>query len=86
MLVVLLCLQQSIDNIDLCNGLVLVVLLCLLQQNIDNIDLGMDYMVQGAEAGDRSAMIFVARAFETGENLGSRRLVELQVTFGECFV
>lgn len=45
----------------------------------------MDYMVQGAEAGDRSAMIFVARAFETGENLGSRRLVELQV-IGECFV
>lgn len=38
-----------------------------------NLDLGMDYMVQAAEAGDRSAMIYVAKAFETGVGLGKRR-------------
>ncbi|XP_076458823.1 eukaryotic elongation factor 2 kinase-like isoform X2 [Babylonia areolata] len=46
---------------------------CTVQQNEENTDVGMDYMLQAAEAGDRSAMIYVAKAFDTGENLGTRR-------------
>ena len=49
------------------------VALLVLQQNDENIDVGLDYMLQAAEAGDRSAMIYMARAFNTGENLGTRR-------------
>jgi len=30
-------------------------------------------MVQAAESGDRGAMIYVAKAFETGAGLGKRR-------------
>ena len=45
----------------------------MLQQNDENTDVGLDYMLQAAEAGDRSAMIYVARAFDTGDNLGTRR-------------
>ena len=37
------------------------------------IDQGVDYMMMAAEAGDRNAMIFMARAFETGLNLGHKR-------------
>lgn len=46
---------------------------CKVDDDENNIDLGMDYMVQAAEAGDRSAMIYVAKAFETGAGLGKRR-------------
>ena len=49
------------------------VALLVLQQNDENIDVGLDYMLLAAEAGDRSAMIYMARAFDTGENLGTRR-------------
>ena len=35
----------------------------------------MDYMVLAAEAGDRGAMIYVGKAFQTGVGLGTRRLV-----------
>ena len=53
------------------------VYVCVLQQNEENVDIGMDYMLQAAEAGDRSAMIYVAKAFDTGFNLGSRRYAGL---------
>ena len=38
-------------------------------------DKGVDYMVMAAQAGDRNAMIFMARAYETGLNLGQKRYV-----------
>jgi len=51
-------------------------MLCVCRQDDpENIDLGMDYMVQAADAGDRGAMIYVAKAFETGNLLGKRRWV-----------
>ena len=46
---------------------------CLVEDHPENVDLGMDYMVEAAEAGDRGAMIFVAKAFHTGDGLGTRR-------------
>ncbi|XP_076442554.1 eukaryotic elongation factor 2 kinase-like isoform X2 [Babylonia areolata] len=46
---------------------------CSVQPSTENTDVGVDYMLQAAEAGDRSAMIYLARAFDTGHNLGSRR-------------
>lgn len=39
----------------------------------ENLDIGIDYMVQAADAGDRGAMIYVAKAFETGDGLGKKR-------------
>ncbi|XP_059168099.1 eukaryotic elongation factor 2 kinase-like [Physella acuta] len=48
---------------------------CIVQQTPEMLDLGIDYMVQAAEAGDRTAMIYMARAFETGENLGTKRSI-----------
>ncbi|XP_055874771.1 eukaryotic elongation factor 2 kinase-like [Biomphalaria glabrata] len=48
---------------------------CTVQQSQQMVDLGIDYMVQAAEAGERNAMIFMARAFETGENLGTKRSI-----------
>ena len=47
--------------------------LLFLQQSEESIDLGIDYMVEAADAGDRWAMLYLARAFESGENLGSKR-------------
>lgn len=41
----------------------------------DYINEGMDYMETAAEAGDRAAILFVARAYDTGHNLGSARYV-----------
>ncbi|KAL4240978.1 Eukaryotic elongation factor 2 kinase [Mactra antiquata] len=46
---------------------------CTVGTDDENIDVGFDYMVQAAEAGDRSAMIYVAKAFETGDGLGTKR-------------
>lgn len=46
---------------------------CTVQQSNENVDIGMDYMLQAAEAGDRGAMIYVAKAFDSGNNLGTRR-------------
>ncbi|CAG5126427.1 unnamed protein product [Candidula unifasciata] len=48
---------------------------CIVQQRSEMIDVGVDYMVQAAEAGDRNAMIFMARAFETGNGLGTKRSI-----------
>ncbi|KAL8586038.1 hypothetical protein ACOMHN_023681 [Nucella lapillus] len=46
---------------------------CTVQKSEENVDVGMDYMLQAAEAGDRNAMIYVAKAFDSGNNLGTRR-------------
>lgn len=46
---------------------------CTVQSTTEMIDQGVDYMMMAAEAGDRNAMIFMARAFETGLNLGHKR-------------
>eukprot|EP00057_Strongylocentrotus_purpuratus_P017799 XP_011672273.1 PREDICTED: eukaryotic elongation factor 2 kinase isoform X1 [Strongylocentrotus purpuratus] len=39
----------------------------------DYMNEGMDYMETAAEAGDRAAILFVARAYDTGHNLGTAR-------------
>lgn len=39
---------------------------------------GFKYLLQAAEAGDRSSMIIVARAFDTGVDLPVGRSVKLQ--------
>lgn len=36
----------------------------------------MTYMETAANAGDRSAMIYLAKAYESGNGLGTNRLVE----------
>lgn len=38
---------------------------------------GFKYLLQAAEAGDRSSMIIVARAFDTGVNLSADRSVKV---------
>ena len=43
------------------------------QPSEDNKIQGVDYMIMAAEAGDRSAMVYLARAFETGIGLGADR-------------
>ncbi|XP_041364599.1 LOW QUALITY PROTEIN: eukaryotic elongation factor 2 kinase-like [Gigantopelta aegis] len=48
---------------------------CTVKQTDDNIDQGIDYMIEAAEAGDRWAMLYLARAFESGDNLGSKRSI-----------
>ncbi|RUS71830.1 hypothetical protein EGW08_020415 [Elysia chlorotica] len=48
---------------------------CVVQKVGNMQDIGLDYMVQAADAGDRNAMIFMARAFDSGENLGSKRSI-----------
>lgn len=42
-------------------------------ENDDYINEGMEYMESAAEAGDRAAILIVARAYDTGVNLGSDR-------------
>ncbi|XP_075312946.1 eukaryotic elongation factor 2 kinase isoform X4 [Odontesthes bonariensis] len=44
-----------------------------LEDNAGNRMKGFKYLVQAAEAGDRSSMIIVARAFDTGINLSADR-------------
>ena len=43
------------------------------QETDDHVNDGVDYMCQAAEVGDRSAMVFMAKAFETGACLGTKR-------------
>lgn len=40
---------------------------------MENINKGVDYMLMAAEAGDRSAMLYMAKAYETGVGLGENR-------------
>nr|XP_044987472.1 eukaryotic elongation factor 2 kinase isoform X3 [Jaculus jaculus] len=44
-----------------------------LEETEENKTKGFDYLLKAAEAGDRKSMILVARAFDTGQNLGPDR-------------
>lgn len=46
---------------------------CCWQDNAGNRMRGFKYLLQAAEAGDRSSMIIVARAFDTGVGLSADR-------------
>ncbi|KAK3089352.1 hypothetical protein FSP39_002962 [Pinctada imbricata] len=46
---------------------------CKVQETEENINEGVDYMMLAAEAGDRGAMVFMAKAFEDGACLGTKR-------------
>ena len=35
-------------------------------------DIGLDYMISAARQGDTASMLYLAKAFDTGDNLGSR--------------
>ncbi|XP_074647472.1 eukaryotic elongation factor 2 kinase-like isoform X2 [Tubulanus polymorphus] len=43
---------------------------CEVQTTDENISIGLHYMEKAAEGGDRGSMIFLAKSFETGENVG----------------
>ncbi|ESO93393.1 hypothetical protein LOTGIDRAFT_232789 [Lottia gigantea] len=43
------------------------------EQSTENTNIGLDFMGQAAQAGDRFAMLYLARAYETGDNLGTLR-------------
>lgn len=43
------------------------------QPSDEHINRGIDFMVEAAEAGDRGAMVYMGRAFETGDGLGTLR-------------
>ncbi|OXB54334.1 hypothetical protein ASZ78_015514 [Callipepla squamata] len=45
-----------------------------LEDTKENRKKGFDYLLRAAEAGDRPSMILVARAYDTGVNLGSDRV------------
>ncbi|XP_033737069.1 eukaryotic elongation factor 2 kinase-like isoform X1 [Pecten maximus] len=52
-----------------------VLLNCVVEKSDENFNIGVDYMVEAAEAGDRGAMIYMAKAFETGNGLGTKRSI-----------
>ncbi|XP_013782450.1 eukaryotic elongation factor 2 kinase-like [Limulus polyphemus] len=39
----------------------------------ENKEKGVEYMLQAAEGGDRAAIIYMAKSFDTGDNLGTSR-------------
>ncbi|XP_006818441.1 eukaryotic elongation factor 2 kinase-like isoform X2 [Saccoglossus kowalevskii] len=43
------------------------------KQSEENTNVGMDYMEMAAEAGDRECMIYLAKAYESGDGLGTNR-------------
>ena len=45
----------------------------VVQKSGENMNKGVDYMLMAAEAGDRSAMLYMAKAYETGVGLGENR-------------
>uniref|UniRef100_A0A8C4VBS8 Eukaryotic elongation factor 2 kinase n=1 Tax=Falco tinnunculus TaxID=100819 RepID=A0A8C4VBS8_FALTI len=47
-----------------------------LEDTKENRNKGFDYLMRAAEAGDRPSMILVARAYDTGINLGSDRYLQ----------
>lgn len=51
--------------------------LCCWQDNAGNRMKGFKYLLLAAESGDRSSMIIVARAFDTGINLSADRSVKV---------
>lgn len=48
---------------------------CTVEQTEENKDKGIQYMIQAADAGDRGSMLYMAKAFETGEGLSSHRSI-----------
>lgn len=48
---------------------------CTVEQTEENKEQGIQYMIQAAEAGDRGAMLYMAKAFETGEGLNANRSI-----------
>ncbi|XP_068100719.1 eukaryotic elongation factor 2 kinase isoform X2 [Hyperolius riggenbachi] len=48
------------------------------QDTEENNSKGFDYLLMAAEAGDRPSMIHIARAYDTGLNLGSDRVQDWQ--------
>lgn len=48
---------------------------CIVEPSDEHINRGIDFMVEAAEAGDRGAMVYMGRAFETGDGLGTLRSV-----------
>lgn len=48
------------------------------QPSDEHTNRGVDFMVEAAEAGDRGAMVYMGRAFETGDGLGTLRLETIQ--------
>ncbi|XP_032826051.1 eukaryotic elongation factor 2 kinase isoform X1 [Petromyzon marinus] len=44
-----------------------------MEESEENTTLGFAFMLEAAEAGDRHSMLFVARAYDTGTNLGRGR-------------
>jgi len=45
----------------------------VVQKSVENVNKGVDYMLMAADAGDRSAMLYMAKAYETGIGLGENR-------------
>ena len=43
------------------------------QETEENTNRGVEYMLQAAERGDRHAMVYMAKAYETGMGLGTKR-------------
>lgn len=69
-------LSQIIVNIDgsVWNHLKSFICFCSpFQPSDEHTNHGVDFMVEAAEAGDRGAMVYMGRAFETGDGLGTLR-------------
>lgn len=47
----------------------------LLQESEDAMNRGVYYMLEAAHLGDRQAMVYMAKAYETGSGLGSFRYI-----------
>ena len=43
------------------------------QESEEAVNRGVEYMLQAATLGDRQAMVYMAKAYETGSGLGSLR-------------
>ena len=50
-----------------------------MQKSVENVNKGVDYMSMAADAGDRSAMLYMAKAYETGVGLGENRYRQFPV-------
>ena len=44
------------------------------------MNIGINYMEEAAEAGDRSCMIYMANAYESGLGIGSERFAYIHTT------
>ncbi|EFX89875.1 hypothetical protein DAPPUDRAFT_299989 [Daphnia pulex] len=46
----------------------------VLEETDHNFDMGVDYMRMAAAAGDRAAIVYLAKAYDTGKGLGTRNV------------